>query len=55
MIGTLPTAARARLRELVTGLRAEVHRGISDAECDRTGVDAYLCENQAAAGSSLPL
>lgn len=25
-------AARARLRELVTGLRAEVHRGISDAE-----------------------
>ncbi|MFH8759574.1 MarR family winged helix-turn-helix transcriptional regulator [Streptomyces atroolivaceus] len=25
-------AARARLRELVTGLRAEVHRGISDEE-----------------------
>ncbi|MFB4425429.1 MarR family winged helix-turn-helix transcriptional regulator [Streptomyces sp. QL37] len=25
-------AARLRLRELVTGLRAEVHRGISDAE-----------------------
>lgn len=25
-------AARARLRELVTGLRAEVHRGTSDAE-----------------------
>lgn len=25
-------AARVRLRELVTGLRAEVHRGISDAE-----------------------
>lgn len=25
-------AARARLRELVTGVRAEVHRGISDAE-----------------------